>query len=195
MVRYKTGYTRTMLIMKKIIILCFLLFSIQSIADDLGKFSGGIVYGPKAAFEICAPKDWVLDNSSGVSQGLHCVLYPKEETWGKNSVLMYAKIASPEYPRKDEFIQFAIDFFKKDDPKFTYKKIADGRTTEGFEYTIYEYLRPTHSHYERVVYIQLPEAVAYIVYTSFKDETFKTNIEKLDEVLSSFKYRPDHIKK
>lgn len=181
--------------MKKLIVLCVLLFSVQAIADDLGKFEGGIVYGPKAAFKICAPKDWVLDNSSGLAQGLHCVLYPQGKTWKNTCVGMYAKIASPEYPHKDEFIRFAIDYFKKNDPKFSYRKIADGNTSEGFEYTMYEYIRPTYSHYERVVYIQLPEAVAYIVYTSFKDEIYKTYSGKLDEVLSSFKYRPDHIKK
>jgi hypothetical protein len=181
--------------MKKIIVLCFLLLSAQSLAYDLGKFSGGIVYGPKAAFQICAPKDWVLDNSSGVGQGLHCVLYPQNETWKDSSVGMYAKIASSEYPRKDEFIDFAIDFFKKDDPKFSYKKIADGKTAEGFEYTMNEYIRPTRSHYERVVYIQLPEAVAYIVYTAFKDDLYKANVGKLDEVLSSFRYRPEYINK
>jgi hypothetical protein len=184
-----------MRIIKEFILLAFLLVSVQSVAYDLGKFPAGIVYGPKAAFEICAPKDWVLDNSSGLSQGLHCVLYPKEETWGKSPVVMYAKIASPEYPHKDGFIRFAIDFFKKDDPKFSYTKLVDGKTKEGFEYTIYEYIRPSHSHYERVVYVQLPEAVAYIVYSSFNDKTYKAYIEKLDEVVNTFRYRPDHIKK
>ncbi|MEY2526202.1 MAG: hypothetical protein QOE73_973, partial [Verrucomicrobiota bacterium] len=38
---------------------------------------GGIVYGPKAAFNITAPDGWVLDNHAGTDQGLPCVLYPK----------------------------------------------------------------------------------------------------------------------
>jgi hypothetical protein len=29
-------------------------------------YPGGIVYGPKAAFDIFAPEGWVLDNKSGV---------------------------------------------------------------------------------------------------------------------------------
>ena len=32
-------------------------------------YRGGIVHGPKAAFNISAPEGWVLDNESGVSQG------------------------------------------------------------------------------------------------------------------------------
>ena len=31
-------------------------------------YRGGIVHGPKAAFNISAPEGWVLDNESGVSQ-------------------------------------------------------------------------------------------------------------------------------
>ena len=38
------------------------------------KYPGGIVYGPKAAFNIAAPEGWVLDNESGAQQGLPCVL-------------------------------------------------------------------------------------------------------------------------
>jgi hypothetical protein len=41
------------------------------------KYPGGIVYGPKAAFNVSAPNGWVLDNESGVPQGEPCVLYPK----------------------------------------------------------------------------------------------------------------------
>jgi hypothetical protein len=182
-------------IMKKLIALCILLIGFESIAYDLGTFPAGIVYGPKAAFEICAPKGWVLDNSSGLSQGIHCVLYPKGETWGKSPVLMYAKIASPEYPKKDVFIEFAIEFFKKDDPKFTFCKVIDGNTKEGFEFTVYEYIRPRRSQYERVAYIQLPEAVAYIVFSAFEAEAFESGFEKLSEVINSIRYRPDCIGK
>jgi hypothetical protein len=38
-------------------------------------YRGGIVYGPKAAFNIGAPEGWVLDNQAGRDQGLPCVLY------------------------------------------------------------------------------------------------------------------------
>jgi hypothetical protein len=44
------------------------------------KYRGGIVYGPKAAFNIAAPEGWLLDNESGKEQGLPCVLYPKGES-------------------------------------------------------------------------------------------------------------------
>ncbi|PYK13996.1 MAG: hypothetical protein DME65_00190, partial [Verrucomicrobia bacterium] len=60
-------------------------------------FRGGVVYGPKAAFKIDAPDGWVLDNNSGVKQGLPSVLYPNSSSWADAKTIMYAKIASTEF--------------------------------------------------------------------------------------------------
>ena len=48
-------------------------------AADLSSF--GIIYGPKAGFNIAAPEGWVIDNKAGAEQGLPCVLYRKGDTW------------------------------------------------------------------------------------------------------------------
>ena len=63
----------------------------------------GIVHGPKAAFIISAPQGWLLDNQSGNSLGLPCVLYPKGSSWDDQKVFMYAKIASTEHPNAEKF--------------------------------------------------------------------------------------------
>ena len=42
---------------------CCLMVAGVVIAQE--KFAGGIVYGPRAAFNISAPEGWVLDNESG----------------------------------------------------------------------------------------------------------------------------------
>ena len=72
------------------------------------KYPGGIVYGPKAAFNISAPEGWVLDNESGVEQGLPCVLYPKGESWADARTVMYAKIAGTEFENAEKFAAVAI---------------------------------------------------------------------------------------
>src|SRR6188474_1559032 len=78
-----------------------------------GQFPAGIIYGPKAAYKIDAPKNWILDNKSGISQGLPCVLYIKGFTWQNSPVIMYAKIAGTNFENIDSFIAFAIKEFKK----------------------------------------------------------------------------------
>jgi hypothetical protein len=52
--------------------------------------NAGIVYGTDHAFGLVAPPGWVLDNSRGVSEGLHAVFYPKGTSWKDSRVVMYA---------------------------------------------------------------------------------------------------------
>src|SRR4030095_407855 len=122
-------------------------------------FRGGIVYGPKATFDIAAPDGWVLDNKSGVEQGLPCVLYPKGSSWADAKTIMYAKIASTEFEDVNEFVAWAIKGMKAKhgSPK---EKIASGKTQDGRDYFINEYpATKTYSQWERVGYVQLPHAV------------------------------------
>ena len=90
--------------MKPPFIVCILLSVICGGSLGQENYRGGIVYGPKAAFNIGAPKGWVLDNESGASQGLPCVLYPKGSSWSDAKTVMYAKIASTQFEDANAFV-------------------------------------------------------------------------------------------
>jgi hypothetical protein len=163
-----------------------LLLSYVSFAQE--GYPGGIVYGPKAAFNIAAPDNWVLDNQSGASQGLPCVLYPKGETWADARTVMYAKIASTQFENVNEFAAFAIKGMEKTHgrPK---QKIATGKTRDGHDYFINEYpATKTYSQWERVAYVQLPHAVAYIVLSSRDQTSYRKDSGALQDVLKTFVY-------
>lgn len=152
------------------------------------KYPGGIVYGPKAAFSIGAPEGWVLDNESGVEQGLPCVLYPKGESWADARTVMYAKIASTQYEDAEKFAAVAIKQMesKHGKPK---EKIDKGTTGNGQPFFINEYpATKTYSQWERVAYVQLPKAVAYIVLSSRDEESYRKDASALREVLKTFTY-------
>jgi hypothetical protein len=161
-------------------------------------FRGGIVYGPKAAFKIDAPKGWVLDNSAGAQQGLPCVLYPKGSTWADAKTIMYAKIASTQYEEAETFVATAVKEMEKVHglPK---QKIESGKTGDGHAYFVNEY-SPTESYSqcERIAYVQLPKAVAYIVLSARDKASYHKNAGALQEVLKTFVYmepkteKPEH---
>jgi len=150
--------------------------------------AGGIVYGPKAAFNIAAPRGWVLDNESGAEQGLPCVLYPKGETWANARTVMYAKIASTQFEDAEKFVAMAIKEMK-DRHGLPKKKIDKGKTGDGHDYFINEYpATKTYSQWERVAYVQLPKAVAYIVLSSRDEASYRKDAPALREVLKTFGY-------
>jgi tetratricopeptide (TPR) repeat protein len=151
-------------------------------------YRGGIVYGPKAAFNIAAPEGWVLDNQSGVSQGLPCVLYPKSESWSDARTVMYAKIAGTQFENVNAFVAMAIKDMEKTHGK-PKEKIASGKTADGHDYFINEYpATKTYSQWERVAYVQLPHAVAYIVLSSRDHASYQKDSGALQQVLKTFAY-------
>jgi hypothetical protein len=180
--------------MKTILALAGALLIVYSPIDAQDAFKGGIVYGPKAAFKIDAPVGWVLDNQSGVEQGLPCVLYPKDSSWADAKTIIYAKIASTEYEDAEKFVAIAIKEMKKTHgtPK---EKIESGKTGDGKRFFVNEYpASKTYSQWERIAYVQLPKAVAYIVLSSRDEASYHKDAGALVEVLKTFAYlqpKPD----
>ena len=150
--------------------------------------AGGIVYGPKAAFNIAAPEGWVLDNEAGAEQGLPCVLYPRGSSWADAKTIMYAKIASTQFEDANAFVATAIKEMEKDRGK-PKEKIASGKTRDGHDYFINEYpASKAYAQWERVAYVQLPKAVAYIVLSSRDEASYRKDAGALQEVLKTFVY-------
>src|SRR2546422_1740903 len=160
-------------------------------------YRGGIVYGPKAAFNIAAPEGWVLDNQAGVEQGLPCVLYPKGSSWADAKTIMYAKIASTQFEDVNAFVAMAIKEMAKTHGK-PKEKIASGKTYDAHDYFINEYpATKNYSQWERVAYVQLPHAVAFIVLSSRDHASYQKDSGALQEVLKTFIYlepKPDSEK-
>ena len=174
--------------MKSFSIVCIGLLSICARSSGQEKYRGGIVYGPKAAFNISAPEGWVLDNESGADPGLPCVLYPKGSSWSDASTIMYAKIASTQYEDVDKFVATAIKEMK-DRHGLPKEKIESGKTGDGHPFFINEYpATKNYSQWERVAYVQLPGAVAYIVLSSRDEASYRKGAPALTEVLKTFVY-------
>jgi tetratricopeptide (TPR) repeat protein len=174
--------------MKPLFIVCtlFLLVCVTGFGQE--KYRGGIVYGPKAAFNISAPEGWVLDNQAGVQQGLPCVLYPEGESWADARTVMYAKIAGTEFEDVNAFVATAIKGMEKTHGK-PKEKIASGKTKDGHDYFINEYsATKTYSQWERVGYIQLPRAVAFIVLSSRDRASYQKYSGALQQALETFIY-------
>src|SRR5438874_4973276 len=174
--------------MKTRLFVCFVLLLFCSPISAQETYRGGIVYGPKAAFNIAAPEGWVLDNTSGAEQGLPCVLYPKSSSWADAKTIMYAKIASTQFEDVNAFVAMAIREMQKTHGK-PKEKIASGKTRDGHDYFINEYpATKSYSQWERVAYIQLPRAVAYIVLSSRDQASYRKDSGALQEILKTFMY-------
>src|SRR6266699_2811824 len=167
-------------------VVCILVLFIWARGFGQERYGGGIVYGPKAAFNINSSEGWVLGNAN--EQRLPCVLYPKGSSWAKTKTVIYAKIAGTDFEDVNEFVAFAIKAMEKTHGK-PKEKIESGNTKDGRPYFINEYpATKTYSQWERVAYVQLPRAVAYIVLSSRDDSSYRKDSGALQEVLKTFVY-------
>lgn len=168
-----------------LVLLLFLATGLTAIAQPS---AGGIVYGPKGAFNLSAPKGWKLDPTAGAGQGLPCVLYPEGATWENANPVMYARIASTKYENAEAFANDAIEDMKKKRPGFKMKRIASGQTAGGQSYFINEYPpTETYKRFERVAYVQMARAVAYIVFTADNKTAYKKHQGSLEEAVKSLR--------
>ena len=78
------------------------------------------------------------------------------------------------------------------------EKIASGKTHDAHDYFINEYpATKNYSQWERVAYVQLPHAVAFIVLSSRDHASYQKDSGALQEVLKTFIYlepKPDSEK-
>ena len=101
---------------------------------------------------------------------------------------MYAKIASTQYEDVDKFVAIAIKEMK-DRHGLPKQKIESGKTGDGKPYFINEYpATKNYSQWERVAYIQLPHAVAYVVLSSRDESSYRKDSPALREALKRFAY-------
>ena len=173
--------------------LVFLILTLIGFSQQSSKYAGGIVYGPKAAFQIFAPENWILDNQAGMNMGLPCVLYLKSYHWSDSPVIMYAKIASTNFEANQLFIDFAIKEFQNRDTTFTYTKVKNFETKDKFDVIVNDYSQNSHSQLDRVAYIQVKNAVCYIVFSTAKKEDFEKYADDIYKVIDTFEYKPEYI--
>ena len=101
---------------------------------------------------------------------------------------MYAKIASTQFEDVNAFVAMAIKEMQERHGK-PKEKIASGKTRDGHDYFINEYpATKSYSQWERVAYVQLPRAVAYIVLSSRDESSYRKDSPALQEVLKTFVY-------
>lgn len=192
---YLLTFLRKIILKNTIIFLLLLLIFCsvsQSLTQTNKQFNSGIVFGPKGAFKIDAPKNWILDNKSGLSQGLNCVLYLDGFSWNNSPVIMYSKIASTKFEDIDVFIDYSVKAFIKEDSNFIYKNIKTGEIGNK-KYRILDYIGGPFISYERVFYIQMENAVGYVVFSAQNENDFKKYSDAIFEVVVTYKYKPEYI--
>jgi hypothetical protein len=145
----------------------------------------GIVYGGDLGILISAPKGWVLDNRSGVSQGTHAVMYPKGSSWKKAPEVMYVNIGGMGSAASLEaFIAQDIEKFKQKFPRISVEELDPINTASSAQAQVRAFSGGGYGNYECVAYAQHGSRVAIYVLTSRSKKGYEKTMGLFKEMVA-----------
>lgn len=148
----------------------------------------GIVYGSNHAFSFKAPKGWMLDNESGVSQGIHAVFYEKGGSWQKSKAVAYARAADRGTVKTaaDQVAKTIADFRKNGNDKYDGKKVKTVKTESGKDGEIYHFSGDKWGNFEAVAYFVEEKTINFVVFNSRDEKLFNDALPAFEELAKSY---------
>ncbi len=156
----------------------------------------GIVYGSNHAFSFKAPKGWMLDNESGVGQGVHAVFYEKGGSWEKSKVVAYARAADRGDGVKtaaDQVEKTIADFRKRGNVKYDGTKVKTVKTESGKEGEIYHFSGDKWGNFEAVAYFVEDKTINFVVLNSRDEKLFNDALPAFEELAKSYLFVGDKL--
>lgn len=176
--------------MSKARILFWFFLSLLPPTVDAQEANTGILYGPGHAYALSAPDGWVLDNESGVDQGLHAVFHPDGGSWDQSAAVMYTNVVAlgGEGPASlEEVITEDIASARRSAEGIRVDPAASISTREqGRRATVYDFSHDAHGNRERVAYIGEPSVVVVIVLTARDKRSFRRSTSAFKALVESY---------
>ena len=172
----------------RILTVIALLISVSAVAS-VTEGGRGMLFGGDHVFAVTAKSGWVLDNQSGVSQGLHMVFYLKGFEWSNSPVIIYGRaVSTSEVPTIKLQIEHTIsDFHSSGSPNYSSKEQAPLILANGRKAEIYYFFGDKWGNYEAVAYFKEADTINYLVFNSKTENNFFKYISDFRQIVYSYK--------
>jgi len=177
-----------------LVLLCCLGARAQDAQPDSRGMNAGIVYGKDHVFAIKAPDGWVLDNQSGVRQGLQAVFYPEGGSWKESKAVMYVNGAGKSADDTlEKFVERDVAGYREQSPGL---KVADDETLPvgGKEKVLVKrFSGDRGGSYEAVAYVEESKVVVIIALHARTREEFESALPAFRKLVSSYRFISDKV--
>ena len=188
--------SKRLIVIVVINLLCCVNYLAQEKGGETEGFKSGIIYGKDHAFGLRAPKDWVLDSTSGLRDGLHAVFYPQGSSWGSGEVVMYVNVNHKGEAKQDSFEKLVADdiaAYKKHSPNVKVTEAEPLPTARGKKALVKYYSGDNNRNYEAVAYVDEDKVVVFLVLTSKTKSGFESSLPAFKELISSYFFVTDNV--
>lgn len=149
----------------------------------------GLIHGKNHLFSLTAPPGWVLDNESGLAQGVVVVFYPKDQSWGSASMTCYTRSREigPGLRTPEDVARATIkDFRAAGNPGYVGRKVKTIRATSGAVGEIWHYHGDQWGNYEAAAYFPGKKRINAIIYTSRSKADFESGLPAFEQLARSY---------
>ncbi len=164
--------------------------SAQPGGEQVVRLSPEVVQGEGHAFSIAPPKGWVLDNQSGLHQGLQAVFYPSGSSWKHARSVMYVNTdARKPGQRVESYIESELkDFSREFGEEFQAREWEAIKTSDAKWAHVRRLSGDTWGNYESIAYIEENGVFVLIVLTARDEQSYKDSQQAFEELVKSYRF-------
>jgi hypothetical protein len=148
-----------------------------------------VVRGKNFAFEIKAPRRWVLDNAVARDQGLNLVFYPTGTDWEASKAVLYVRVRSNEPAIRsieDQVNDTLRNLRNTGSPNATAKYVKTLTTQDASKAQIYYYAGDKFGNFEATAYIQAKSSIHFITLSSRDQDSFRQALPAFHALVTSY---------
>lgn len=171
--------------------------SVEDVIDQLAPRSG-LIYGPGHAFFINEPAGWLLDNKTGVHQGLHAVLYPAGSSWKDAPAAMYVRTdVRAQGDSLEAYVSRDVDHICAKDPTVRVSIEARipgvGPSVELSGRRVAQVRHFAGRTFDTVAYIEENAVFVVLVLTSRDQQSHDTALPAFRELVESYAFSSENV--
>jgi hypothetical protein len=148
-----------------------------------------VVRGKDYAFEIKAPRSWVLDNDAAKDQGLNLVFYPTGTTWETSNAVIYVRVrtnGASVHNIADQVNDTVRNLRESGSPNVVVKRVKTLTTQDASKAEIYYFSGDKFGNFETTAYIQARGSIHFITLSARDQESFRQATPAFDAVVTSY---------
>jgi hypothetical protein len=170
-------------------VLLFSAFSASTVFAEQIIEGYSVVRGKDFAFEIKAPRRWVLDNEAAKDQGLNLVFYPTGTDWEDSKAVLYIRVRSNEPTIRnieDQVNNTLRNLRNTGSPNATAKYMKTLTTQDASKAQIYYFTGDKFGNFEATAYIQAKGSIHFITLSARDQDSFRQALPAFHSIVTSY---------
>jgi hypothetical protein len=170
-------------------LLLFSAFSASTVFAEQIIEGYSVVRGKDFAFEIKAPRRWVLDNEAAKDQGLNLVFYPTGTDWDDSKAVLYVRVRSNEPTIRnieDQVNDTLRNLRNTGSPNATAKYMKTLTTQDASKAQIYYFTGDKFGNFEATAYIQAKGSIHFITLSARDQNWFRQALPAFHSIVTSY---------